>query len=1154
MNLIDVPDFGAGLSGEQVTKLGEEVAFAIDLLQSALQERDRVTTDPDTAETALGLYGLALEQIAEAAAVGGDEVIAELCMLVQRHGGEISAQQRVLTQDELEWLEGWSAHLVAYLTNNDLAAFQALASHLEDHRWSHFFSTLQTAAEDTGLEFVSEPENFGDWVDAHEAAAIPDDESSGMEVASASASATEPTAEAETPETIADPPLSVEPQAVSTEFIELLINELVTHKDIEQAVAAASEPDANPDNRKHAIESCVAELERLALAAETVGLIALNNYLAILGRRVNSRRDIGFSQQQSEVMRLLPGALLAYLHAPDDASTGEGLVDLIRGNLWDQPPTPAHIAALARALPMVELVKDTGPDESRQKEARPEDVVLTVPDDLNQELLDGLLQELPIHTGEFSTAIQRLAKGEGSFTEIDVAKRAAHTLKGAANTVGIKGIANLTHHIEDILVALSKHERLPTPALAEALVAASDCLEAMGEAVMGTAPEPDYAVGILQLVLDWANRIDREGVPEGEVTEPPRETDVAEPGASQEEPASPAAGASQQHEAMVRIPAGLIDELLRLMGETIISNGQVRERARRLVSQNQTLQKQNLVFLQLANELEHLVDMHGVDGALGATTRVDDGFDPLEFEHYSELHTVSRRLIEAATDAGELTGDVKNELADLNELIEVQSQLHNQSHNTVMRTRMVPVATVTSRLQRSVRQAARLLDKRVMLDVTGTETLVDSNVLNELIDPLMHVLRNAVDHGIEAPAQRAATGKPEEGRIQLAFLREGNQLVVRCRDDGSGLSLSDIRRAAESRGLLAPESVLSDEELTRLILSPGFSTRTESTQVSGRGIGMDIVYSRVLQLKGALNLHTTAGQGLEIELRLPATLISTHALLVRVRAKVLAISSYGIKDIYYITPEQVQTVGGRDFFRIDDDLYPLTDLDVLLHLPPDKRQRDRTKGFPTLLVREDSGAVRAVRVQEIIDSTEVVVKGLGRYIPRPHGVMGATILGDGSVAAVVDMPELMRKPVRRAIDPGALDVGSSPNSGTRTHQLKALVVDDSLSARRATAQFMKDSGFDVRTAIDGLEAAAMLHNWKPDILLVDMEMPRMNGLELTAHMRAQAATATIPIIMITSRSTEKHRRQAESAGVNIYLTKPFGEEQLLRHVTELTAA
>ncbi|MDQ1315590.1 MAG: hypothetical protein QG662_1699 [Pseudomonadota bacterium] len=946
-----------------------------------------------------------------------------------------------------------------------------------------------------------------------------------------------------------------EPQSVIRGLMGLFTQELLeTQTELARMLVEALSPGSSPEQRREAIENYAEQIERIGMGAEAVGLSSLSRYATSMHRRIHHAASSSLTAQQHEALVLLPGSLRAYLAAPDDPSTGAGLIDLLQGDVWRPSPEPGYVNALTLGLAMVEQTKDAPDAVARQTKAQPEDVVLTLPADLNQELLDGLLLELPVHTGEFSAAIQHLAAGSGTLADIDVAKRAAHTLKGAANTVGIRGIATLTHHVEDILVALSKHSALPNRALAETLSNAGDCLEAMGEAVMGTGPEPDYALAVVQEILDWANKIDREGIPAADDEMAHAPSDASNAGSGDESGAAAGAASLLQHEAMVRVPASLIDELLRLMGENIISTGQLRERLRRLVQQNRVLQEQNHVFLQLAIELEEMVDLRDAGRTFGQA-RDDDDFDPLEFEHYSELHTLSRRLIEAATDAGELSRDTKNELSDLNELVEVQSRLHTQGQNTVLRTRMVPVATIVSRMQRSVRQAARLLDKQVALVVNGSDTMVDSNILNDLVDPLMHMLRNSVDHGIEPPPQRAAAGKSGEGRIELSFLREGNQVVVRCRDDGAGLNLAAIKRNAEEKGLIAVGQSPSDDELARLIFAPGFSTRNESTQVSGRGIGMDVVYSRVLQLKGIINLHGTAGQGLEIEIRLPATLISTYALLVRARQHVFAISSYGIHDIHYVTPDQIHAVGSEQFFRLGEEIYPLADFSALLNLPHSRRSNERDEGFPVLLVRQDSGAVHAVRVQEIIDSSELVVKGFGRYVPKPQGVVGATILGDGSVAAVIDLPEVMRKSVRLTSASESQDSHASRSdaAGGRALRFTALVVDDSLSARRATAQFMKDAGFDVRTAIDGLEAVSILDKWKPKIMLVDMEMPRMNGLELTSHVRARDGMENVPVIMITSRSTEKHRQQAESVGVNVYLTKPFSDDQLLKHVMELTA-
>ncbi len=516
-------------------------------------------------------------------------------------------------------------------------------------------------------------------------------------------------------------------------------------------------------------------------------------------------------------------------------------------------------------------------------------------------------------------------------------------------------------------------------------------------------------------------------------------------------------------------------------------------------------------------------------------------------EQYNELHTVSRRLLEAVTDVREMSQGVEDGLLACNGLLTNQRRLQQENESTIMRTRMVPIKTLAPRLQRGVRQACRLTGKEAELVVRGGETLMDNNVLNSMTDPLMHLLRNAVDHGIEQPEERELIGKSRVGAIVLDFAREGNTIVARCRDDGAGLEYAAIRHIALERGLIQETQHLSEEELGRLILQPGFSTRSQATQVSGRGIGMDAVYNQVQALKGSLHITSEANKGCLIELRLPITLMSTHGLLVRTGMDVFAVSDRGVEQLLYPGAGELSQIGNKTTYQIGEEIFEATFLRDLLNQGLDQRSETRTL-YPALLVREESGRNRVVFVQEIIDSLTLVVKNLGRYIPDIKGMIGVTILGDGSVTPVLDLPDLLRRPTRTYTGPVALEAATSAEGNAPV----ALVVDDSLSARRALAEFMKDLGFEVRAAGDGLEAVAILEHKMPDILLVDLEMPRMNGLELTSHVRSRDTMKHLPVIMITSRSTEKHRHSAAQAGVDAYLIKPFAEDELMAYIHQLT--
>ncbi|HRD66882.1 MAG TPA: response regulator, partial [Candidatus Competibacter sp.] len=940
------------------------------------------------------------------------------------------------------------------------------------------------------------------------------------------------------------------PDAAQQEMLEILRTEIVQiSQNADDILAVAVDAASTPDARSEALSGYAEHLELLANASASIGLMGLQQTCARLQDNLNalSTQSSPLNAERRQVIEAWPDLVLAYLRALDDRSVCMALANHLQDARWPEPLRTEEAASLVNLLVAPKLITEEVEAEIRPHQALPEDVSLALPADVNQQLLDSLLQELPHQAAEFSTAIQRLAAGDGTLKDVEVAQRIAHTLKGAGNTVGVRGIATLTHHIEDILQALSKHDSLPNRPLASTLLNAADCLEIMSEALLGINTPPSQALAVLQEVLDWANRIDRFGIPTDDETAMPT---PHRPTPTEQPEAAPATLQPAAAETTLRIPAHLVDDLLRLVGESIILTGQVQERVRKIIAQAKAMLGQNRSLQQLTAELEQLVDVRNVSSPLSKSMQRGD-FDPLELEQYNELNTVTHRLVEAATDSRELNRTIEDNLATLDSLLVDQSRLHRDSQETVLRTRMVPIQTVVPRLQRSVRQTCRLVNKEADLAIRGAETLVDSNVLSGLVDPLMHILRNAVDHGIESSDYRRRIGKPSTGRIELNFVREGNNIVVRCQDDGAGLDLAAIRRTAEERGLLSSDRAHDEDELIRLILLPGFSTHGKTTQTSGRGIGMDMVYSRLLDMKGSLRIQTKAGQGCLMELRLPVTLISTHALLLHMRNQIYALSDRGIEQVLYFGVGTIQTVGDTTTYRLGHDIYELVPLESLLGLPPDRREHGRAAP-PVLLVRDEKGTLRAVLVEEIVDSRDLVVKSLGHYLPKLEGIVGATIMGDGSVAPVLDLPELLR----------SRDAGYRPHATARTaehagpavHRQVVLAVDDSLSARRSLAQFVQDAGFEVRTARDGLEAIEIINGKKPDLILADLEMPRMNGLELTAHLRANSVTRDLPIIMITSRSTDKHRREAETVGVNAYFTKPFVEDDLLDQIHKLLQA
>ncbi|MCH8621824.1 response regulator [Undibacterium sp. TS12] len=946
-------------------------------------------------------------------------------------------------------------------------------------------------------------------------------------------------------------------QEISEDMLHLFAKEFGLMSDM-LAEDLAAVMTADQEKLALAKQNYVDALVRVGSTAASVGLTALNQLLGIVASRVASVNGAPDDQQHA-LLGELPSRLLNYLQQPTDEVAALELLSLVLDAAWpagDAPPAGENLFAELINV-QVTVAEGEGTEEAIVVTAS--DVSLQLPDDLNTELFDGLLQELPVQVNNFTSAIEKFSSGTGSMQDIEQAKRAAHTLKGAANTVGVAGIANLTHHLEDLLIGLGNTRSLPDKDLADLLTEAGDCLEAMGEAVMGSGSVPEQAQEILQQVCDHARlmRNGESGVEQIKLVTEDDAVDQKQPSAEMQtggvvldlvEPGSHAA------EPMLRVPAKVIDELLRLAGENVISNAQIQEQLKQTQKQSKAIQKHDILFQKLIADLETLVDVRGMAGPqkMASINAHDGDFDPLEFERYSELHTITAQLVEARTDAFEMSNHIDEQLKGLAELLEVQRRLQMENQHAVIRTRLVPVTTVVSRLQRSVRQTCRLLDKQVNLNILGANTNIDSNMLNDLTDPLMHILRNAVDHGIEDAGARHTARKPVIGQIELSFAREGSSIVVRCKDDGAGLDYEAIRRTAIKRRMISADRILSEEELARLILMPGFSTREISTQTSGRGIGMDMVHARILEMKGSLNLRSVAGQGLVVELRLPASLLSEHTLMARVGGNMMAISSRRIIDIHYITDAQIDMIADQQVYRVGDAVHKLLKLEQLLNMPA--RQKDaHSYGYPVLLISTDTGATCAIQVPELVDGREVVVKKFGRYVPRIQGTIGAVILGDGSVAPVIDLPELLRASTRQefAVDEAYVSV-STDTAAQVSHVRTALIVDDSLSARRATAQIMRDAGYEIRTAIDGLDAVARIDEELPDVILVDMEMPRMNGLELTSHVRARKLAKHIPIIMITSRSTQKHRQQGDAAGVDAYLVKPFSADALLQHINRLT--
>jgi chemosensory pili system protein ChpA (sensor histidine kinase/response regulator) len=522
-------------------------------------------------------------------------------------------------------------------------------------------------------------------------------------------------------------------------------------------------------------------------------------------------------------------------------------------------------------------------------------------------------------------------------------------------------------------------------------------------------------------------------------------------------------------------------------------------------------------------------------------TMVARDFDPLELDRYSNLQQLTRALAESANDLDSLKDLLQSVTTEAESLLVQQSRVTAELQDGLMRTRMVPFERHVPRLTRLVRQAAQEVNKRVELAVEGASGELDRQVLDKMLPPFEHMLRNAVIHGLETQELRQAAGKSATGRITIRLRREGAEIIIDVADDGAGIDVDAIRRKAYELDMLKPDSKVTDEEIMELILTPGFSTAGEVTQSAGRGVGMDVVANEIKKLGGSLRISSVTGQGSNFTVRLPFTLAITQALIVRTGEEVYALPLPSVEGVARIPRAELENLLSQPEPSYDygEQTYRFRHLGM--YLGGQAAQLPHDDSFvPVILVRAGDYSA-ALLTDEMLASREIVVKSVGPQLASIRGIAGATILGDGRIVLILDINALVRTgaPVVELKKAAPAPVDDRP---------VALVVDDSITVRRVTERFLQRHGVRVITAKDGLDAMSVLEDTKPSIILLDIEMPRMDGYEFASYVRNDERFADVPIIMITSRVGDKHRARAIELGVNDYLGKPYQDEQLLEAI------
>ncbi|HET9744036.1 MAG TPA: response regulator [Terriglobales bacterium] len=803
--------------------------------------------------------------------------------------------------------------------------------------------------------------------------------------------------------------------------------------------------------------------------------------------------------------------------------------------------------------------------------------------------------------------------------------RAMHTVKGSAAQVGWHRISRVAHSAEDLVGRLRDGELKPNQQVIDLCLESVDVLKKLLYNQWPDEPTLQKTAKSLISRLSAMSSL-RTEEHTGEVTTPPEkeaaaaESDVrehqpttvtAQPPASSPisvpipEPSHPApvtvadvaetepepefiAGLRSKEPVAVpqsksvRIALDRLDSMMNAVGELVINRTRMLGRLAELERLAEVL---NFSKGRMAGKIEEFQDKYefsritgtfshsfgsAAGQAIGAELGIaDPEFSELEMDRYDDYNILSRSLTEISADVTEvltqLDGFVRRVDSDIDEFTKLAHRLQDE----ITQARMVPIGNLYTRISRTVRDAAKASGKQVELSLTGAETELDNSIIQQISDPLIHLVRNAVAHGLESNEERYNAGKTDHGNVAVRAYHRGNHIYVEVEDDGKGIDYERVRKTAIENGLYSVEDAarLGERDLLELLFHPGFSTATRKTELAGRGVGLDVVRANLTALNGEIDVDTQHGLGTRFTLKVPLTLIISQALFIRSAGVSFAIPLAFIEEIRRIPASTIEEVGGKLLTRIRDVVTEILRLDVQIGLP----DVQPTSGFHHLVLVNVAGRQVGILVEEVIRKDEIVIKNLGEYLRNVKLFPGATIAPDGSLILLIDVNRLVagesteHRPLMsfnsaaaRIFAPGsaAIAAGEIPHAAIEAVQQEKVVIlaDDSISVRKFVGRMLEKAGYRVRLAADGLEALELALQGHCDLVITDLEMPRTNGYELIMHLRQSPETKNIPVIVVTSRAGAKHRERAIKEGAAGFLTKPVQDEQLIATVGELIGA
>lgn len=783
---------------------------------------------------------------------------------------------------------------------------------------------------------------------------------------------------------------------------------------------------------------------------------------------------------------------------------------------------------------------------------------------LDSEVLSYFIPEAEEYLERLEASLLRLDKDPQNKELINQLFRNAHTLKGSAYTVGFRSIGDLVHHVEDFMGAVRDGNFSVLPGHTDLILQVTDVVRALMRRdlnkVEDTKRRFDAArTELKRLELGTASETTPAHPPDDPPSPLPTEQSESDEHRAQSDRVL--LGISHEEREVIRVSYVRLERLMNLVGELVIGRGRLEQRLWVLEQlSQQVLESKN----RLVDSVQSFGDKHTFsyqDSSASSTAPVSQGlpvfsdFSSLELDKYDDFNILARRISEVTADISESMSQLDESIQRAHDEMSQLQQLTLLMRDEVSRARMVPIGTPFTRFRRAVREVARDSNKEVSLVTSGEQTEVDAGIVERLVDPLVHLVRNAVYHGIEPAADRIAKGKPAMGTVYLHAAHRGNSVTIEVEDDGAGLDLEKIREKALSIRLAQPHQIaaMSDADILQLIFMPGFSTADKVGDQAGRGVGLDVVKRVIEGMNGHIDVESEPGVGTKFTLSLPLTLLIATALLVRAGTEKYAIPLLSIQEVTMPTLSSIREEGDRKLLQIDEHVIELQSLRHILRREPGSI--DWT--MPVVIVRT-GGSPMGLAVDELLGRQEIVIKPLGSLKPLEHSFFGgATIDPEGRVVLVLDPSRLTSRGTKESTA-GPIFFKTTPFPGQSSPQeevlsnmaqdARLLLIDDSLSIRKFVGKMLESAGYVFDTAVDGEDGLRKASMIDYRMILTDLEMPKLNGFEVIQALRSRPETRHTPVVVMTTRARDKHRQMAMNLGANSYISKPVEERMLLQEV------